>query len=64
MKTVLVAVLAVLAVGCSSTPSNKELSKRMDVQGKMINDNRASIKANRIETDQKIDRMFEKSQYK
>jgi len=71
MKSVLVAVLAVFIVGCSSTPSNKELNARMDAQGRMINTNSLGINANNQEirnsndaTDEKIDRAFKKSQMK
>ena len=67
MKSVLVVVLAVLAIGCSSTPSNKELNARMDAQGRTISTNNAAIIKNTKaieDQNKKIDRMFEKSQYK
>ena len=71
MRSVLVAILALFIVGCSSVPSNKELAADVDsikatmrVNTMGITQNKANIKKNEVETDEKIDRAFKKSQLK
>jgi outer membrane murein-binding lipoprotein Lpp len=71
MKLIVIAVTMLVLIGCSSAPSKNERieANRVAIESldSKVRANAAGVKANRAanaDTDTKIDRMFEKSQYK
>ena len=71
MKSVILVVSMLAIVGCSNTPSKLQRIEALEAasssQQSQINQNKAAIETNKqtiTNVNTKIDRMFEKSQYK